>query len=103
MSRQTAAQLDRRYRTLIEQRTAIKDMPMETDEQRLARFDTRAAVSLALAEVYAAKREQIDPGTVLSGALLAAERNARNSAEHAEQSALNTRARIESASKDGLR
>lgn len=103
MSRQTSAQLDLLHQTLIDQIAAIGDMPMDTREQRLARYETRAAVSLALAEVYAAKRKQVDPGGVLAIALVVAERDSRDSAEQAEQLVRNTRSRIESAAKGGLR
>jgi hypothetical protein len=89
--------LDLQHQALIDQRSAIGDMPMSTPEEKLARFEARAQVNRALAEVYAAKQRDVEPGTVVSQALVVAARDSRESAEHAERLAQNVRARITAA------
>jgi hypothetical protein len=97
----TPTQLDLRHQVLIDQRAAIGGMPIDTHEQKLARYEKRAEVSLALAEVYATKQRDVEPGTIVWQALVVAERDSRDSAERAQQIARNVRSRIAAAKKQG--
>lgn len=92
----TDTELESRHQALIEQLRAVGDMPMDTDEQRLARYEARAEVSLALAAVYEAKKQRVPLGGVVGMALIVAERDRHIAADFAREHADNARRRIAS-------
>jgi hypothetical protein len=101
MGAETMSQLDARHQALIEQRSAIGAMPMDTNEERLARYTARVEVNVALAAVYAAYQEHVQAGTVVSWALTVAENDSRDAARQAQERAETALARIEAARNSG--
>lgn len=90
-------EFEQRHRDLLADLMAAGKLPLDTEEHRITRFARKAEVQAALADLYAAKMAEVEPGTMFSWTLGIAEQAYRNESIESGLRADRARARLERA------